>query len=36
MARFGAEALFALINQEVIDNPVQQLATELVIRASVR
>ncbi len=36
MARFGAEALFALINQEVIDSPVQQLATELVIRASVR
>lgn len=36
MARFGAEALFALINQEVTDNPVQQLATELVIRASVR
>lgn len=36
MARFGAEALFELINQEVIDNPVQQLATELVIRASVR
>lgn len=36
MARLGAEALFALINQEAIANPLQQLGTELVIRASVR
>lgn len=36
MARIGAEALFALINQKHIDNTVHQIATELVIRASVR
>lgn len=36
MARLGAEALFALINQKHIDSTVHQIATELVIRASVR
>ncbi|RTL12837.1 MAG: LacI family transcriptional regulator [Neisseriaceae bacterium] len=36
MARLGAEALFALINQKHIDSTVHQIATELIIRASVR
>lgn len=36
MARLGAEALFALINQKHINSTVHQIATELVIRASVR